>query len=257
LFRKLRILFLLLLLLAISVDTWLTKVRSTNWDSPLRVVIYPINGDGSQQSNKYIEALSSDHFKAIEKFMSEEATEFQLALKKPVEMYLSEPMKEPPPTPPKDRQSIPAVMWWSLKMRYYAFFKHNYQGPKPNIKIFVLYHDPDLNPRLPHSLGLEKGLIGVVNAYANPSYAGRNQVIISHEMLHTLGATDKYDFSNGRPIHPIGFVQPLKNPLYPQTLAEIMAGQIPITETRYKMPDDLDETVIGPTTAFEINWKDR
>ena len=253
-FKQLRVLFLLLVLLLVAVDTWLSKQRSTDWDSALRVVIYPINADGSAQSKEYIETLTENNFQAIEKFMADEAVEFGLVLKQPVEFYLSEEMLQVPPAPPEDRQSMPAVVWWSLQMRYFAFFKHNYLGPKPHVKIFVLYHDPDLNPRLPHSLGLEKGLIGVVNVYAQADYAGRNQVVISHEMLHTLGATDKYDMQSGRPLHPKGYAEPNRIPLHPQEFAEIMAGQISLTETNYIMPDDLDEVMIGPTTAFEINW---
>ncbi|MFV2056452.1 MAG: hypothetical protein ACC707_08280 [Thiohalomonadales bacterium] len=253
-FRKLRILFLLLLLLGVAVDTWLSKVRSTDWDEPLRIVIYPINGDDSPQSQTYIEALRLADFKAIEDFMVEEAGEFQLSLHKPVDIYLSNPMQQRPPTPPADRNSILAVMWWSLKMRYWAFFEHNYKGPKPDVKVFVLYHDPETNRELPHSLGLEKGLIGVVNGFASARYAGTNQVVITHEMLHTLGATDKYDVRNGRPLFPAGYVDPDKKPLYPQDLAEIMAGQIPLSETTFRMPNNLDETVIGHISAFEINW---
>ena len=141
-------------------------------------------------------------------------------------------------------------------MRYWAFSEHNYDGPKPDVKLFVLYHDPARNPRLPHSLGLEKGLIGVVNVFAKSNYDGSNQVVITHEMLHTLGATDKYDLTDGRPLFPQGYVTADKTPLYPQELAEIVAGQIPLSASKFRMPDSLDETVIGPISAFEINWVD-
>lgn len=255
-FRQLRILFLLLLLFGIAVDTWLTKMRSTDWDQPLRVVIYPINGDNSPQSKEYIDELSVEDFEGIEEFMREEAGEFRLALAQPVDIFLSKPMTQHPPSPPEDRSAIPSVMWWSLKMRYWAFSEHNYDGPKPDVKLFVLYHDPARNPRLPHSLGLEKGLIGVVNVFAKSNYDGSNQVVITHEMLHTLGATDKYDLTDGRPLFPQGYVAADKTPLYPQELAEIMAGQIPLSASKFRMPDSLDETVIGPISAFEINWVD-
>lgn len=253
-FRQLRILFLLLVLLGVALDTWLTKMRSTDWDQPLRVVLYPINGDGSAQSATYIQALTRERFKAIADYMAEERKAFNLSLEQPVDVDLSTPMTELPPTPPRDRDSIPAVMWWSLKMRFWAYFKHNYAGPRPNIKIFVLYHDPNTHPRLAHSLGLEKGLVGVVNAYAERSYDGSNRVVITHELLHTLGATDKYDPGNGQPVFPEGYVDPDKKPVFPQTLAEIMAGKIPVSKATSRMPKGLDETIIGRITAREINW---
>jgi len=56
-----------------------------------------------------------------------------------------------------------------------------------DIRIFVLYHDPALTPVVPHSLGLAKGLIGVVYAFAAPEMTGGNNVVIAHEMLHTVG----------------------------------------------------------------------
>jgi hypothetical protein len=63
----------------------------------------------------------------------------------------------------------------------------------------VLYHDPALTPIVPHSLGLTKGLIGVVYAFASPEMNGANNVVIAHELLHTVGATDKYDFAADAP----------------------------------------------------------
>jgi len=49
-----------------------------------------------------------------------------------------------------------------------------------DIRIFVLYHDPALTPVVPHSLGLAKGLIGVVYAFAAPEMTGENAVVIAH-----------------------------------------------------------------------------
>ena len=46
--------------------------------------------------------------------------------------------------------------------------------------MFVLYHDPALTPQVPHSLGLTKGLIGVVYAFATPDMDGENAVVIAH-----------------------------------------------------------------------------
>jgi hypothetical protein len=33
-----------------------------------------------------------------------------------------------------------------------------------------------------------------------------------------------------------------------------MAGSIPVSARKSEMPGSLDETVIGPATAREINW---
>ena len=120
--------------------------------------------------------------------------------------------------------------------------------------MFVLFHDPALTPTVPHSLGLTKGLIGVVYAFAAPIMNGANEVVVAHELLHTLGATDKYDDANDAPRFPDGYGDPRQQPLYPQATAELMAGRRMLGPTRWEQPSDLAEVVIGPATAREIRW---
>ena len=59
-FKAIRITLLLLILFFVAVSTWLTQSRSTDWNNSLWVKIYPINGDGSTESTRYIEALGAD-----------------------------------------------------------------------------------------------------------------------------------------------------------------------------------------------------
>ena len=75
-----------------------------------------------------------------------------------------------------------------------------------------------------------------------------------HELMHTLVATDKYDLSTGGPMFPDGYAEPDKTPLHPQRFAEIMGGHIPVNESSSQMPGSLAQTVVGKTTAEEINW---
>ncbi len=97
-------------------------------------------------------------------------------------------------------------------------------------------------------------MLCIVNAYSDARFSERNNVVIAHELLHTFGATDKYDLSTEMPIFPDGYGSPSQEPIFPQEKAEIMGGKIAISETIVKMPDDLWETVIGEKTAREINW---
>ena len=94
----------------------------------------------------------------------------------------------------------------------------------------------------------------MVNAFADYRMASRNNVIIGHELLHTLGATDKYDPKTELPLFPQGYADPQRQPLLPQRMAEIMGGLIPVEEGKGKMPSGLARTVIGPLTAAEIGW---
>jgi len=107
---------------------------------------------------------------------------------------------------------------------------------------------------LAHSLGLEKGMLGVANVFASRRQAGSNNVVLAHEMLHTLGATDKYDLQTTLPIFPDGFAEPQKTPRFPQDAAELMGGRIPISDARAEIPDDPTQCVIGSATARELRW---
>jgi len=120
--------------------------------------------------------------------------------------------------------------------------------------MFLLYHDPATLQSVPDSHGMQKGLIGVVHAFALASMAGSNNIVVTHELLHTLGATDKYDPSNGAPLFPTGFAEPDRKPLYPQEKAEIMAGRRALSAEDFQMPATLSAVVVGPATAAEIRW---
>jgi hypothetical protein len=73
-------------------------------------------------------------------------------------------------------------------------------------------------------------------------------------MLHTLGATDKYNLQTLQPLFPEGYADPEQEPLLPQKYAEIMGRAIPLSVAEAKMPDSLFYSVIGPQTAKEIKW---
>jgi hypothetical protein len=252
-FKALRILILFFILVVVGAGTWLTRVRTTAWDQPLRVAIFPINADASSATGRYIRSLTVEAFEPIARFMRQEAARYGLALSAPVDVFLASEIGRAPPTPPFGGNAL-RVALWSLQMRYWAWVNAAFDGPKPHVRVFVLYHDPDRVTRLSHSLGLQKGLIGVVNAFASEEQAAQNDVVIAHEMLHTLGATDKYDPRTNQPAFPDGYADPQRQPRLPQEYAEIMAGRAPVTEDRAEMPDSLDRVLIGATTAREINW---
>ena len=113
-----------------------------------------------------------------------------------------------------------------------------------------MYYDPDEHCVLAHSLELQQGFLGVVNGFDGEKYDGRNNVILAHEMLHTLGASGKYDPRTNQALFPKGFAQPGRSPRYP----EVMAGRTPQSATKPNMPNSLKQTIIGRTSAVEIGW---
>ena len=139
-------------------------------------------------------------------------------------------------------------------MRWWVYRNTDTAGPSPQVKMFLLYFDPAQSSRLAHSTGLQKGLIGRVNVFAARDMAKQNNVVIAHEFLHTLGATDKYDPVTNQPLYPDGYADPDLKPLLPQRYAEIMAGRTPISLIEAVTPASLDDALIGSKTAQEINW---
>ena len=233
--------------------TLATKLRSTSWNESLWVIIYPLNGDGSETAARYINSLERETFEPIEDYMKEEAKIYKVEQTRPVTVRIAPLVDELPPEPPRS-PNIFSIMWYSLRLRFWAFMSDNYDGPAKDIRMFVLYYDPERHEVLDDSMGLQKGMMSVARAFANWKMEPQNNIVITHELLHTVGATDKYEKETGQPIFPEGYADPDKTPLLPQEEAEIMAGRIPISETEAQMPKSLWYTVIGPETAREINW---
>jgi hypothetical protein len=252
-FKLLRILVLLLVLLAVALTTWQDRYRSTRWREPLYVSVYPIAADDSAVTLRYLAALDADRFAPVGRFFQREAARYHLHLLEPVKMKLRTPLQGLPPQRAPEA-GIAATALWSLRLRFWAWRVSGHVNEPEDIRIFVLYHDPALTPAVPHSLGLTKGLIGVVYAFAVTDMDGENNVVIAHELLHTVGAGDKYAPGNDAPVFPDGYGDPKQLPLYPQRAAEIMAGRRMLSADRWQQAESLDEVVIGPATAREIRW---
>jgi len=251
--RRLRIAVLLFVLLFVALNTYFDRVYSTDWNIPLRVAAYPINADDGLATEQYIRQLPTDALQGIETFFEEEAQHYGLQMERPIRMTLLPTLsRQPPPLDP--RAGRLGILQWSLRMRYWAWRVDDPPGAAPDIKLFVLYHDPAISPAVPHSVGLQKGLFGVVHVFAHAGMKGSNDTVIAHELLHTLGATDKYDLRSNQPAHPDGFAEPDREPLYPQSFAELMGGRIPVSSAESTTPESLQQVIVGAKTAIEIGW---
>ena len=255
-FKAIRITVLLLVLFFVSVSTWLTQARSTDWNNSLWLKIYPINGERDEGVERYIANLDPADFESIEAFVAREIRKYGHNLDRPVRVELGRPVVSQPPAL-ADAPSLPAIMLWSLKLRWWARkVARDQDDPAPDVRIFVRYYSPREGIMLENSVGMQKGMVGIVNAFADRHQTQSNNVIIAHEFLHTLGATDKYEPANGQPVYPAGYAEPERQPLFPQRYAEIMGGRIARSEVDAMMPMSLRYVVIGPETAKEIRLTD-
>ena len=252
--RNVRIAFLLLILGVAAWSNWYDRLSTTDWDETLYIGVFPVDETENPVARDYIERLSANRIADIEKFLNEEARGYGIGIARPVSVELYPPVAERPPERAAN-SNVLQNMWWSLKLRMYARRAARASGkPPPQVRIFVLYHDPAFSQTVPHSVGMQKGLVGVVHAFAAAGMTRTNNVVIAHEILHTLGASDKYDPDTLAPLYPIGYAEPDRAPRYPQSFTEIMAGRSAVDASTFEIPESLDEVVVGDTTALEIRW---
>jgi len=249
--RLIRISVLLAILAFVALGAMVDRLHTTGWDRTLWVGVFPVNADGRESTAAYLSQLESGDFRDVETFLAREAQAWGVGLERPVHVELYPAVDESPPVL-EPGASLPGRMLWSLKARFYGW---RVAGDKlARVRVFLLFHDPEHTFAVPHSLGLQKGLLGIVHAYADPAYDRTNNVVLAHELLHTLGATDKYDPSTSQPLYPQGYAEPEATPLHPQRFAEVMAGRIATSGDEAEMPASLEQVVVGPETAREINW---
>lgn len=250
--RKFRIVILLFVLATVAHRTWLQGSQN-DWKRSLYVAVYPINMDGSQAASSYIAGLDAEQFDEIATYYADESVRFGLSTRRPFEVRLAPKVEARPPQPARNGNVLQAIQW-SLAFRWWAHRNSPPTVVPPDIKLYLLYFDPATNPILSHSTALSKGRVGLVNVFASKAYSKQNNVIIAHELLHTVGATDKYDLSTNQPAYPSGFAEPSKSPLYPQDFAELMAGRRPVSEREAEIPLSLAHTLVGDLSAKEIGW---
>ncbi len=247
-------LFLLILLgLALYLNGFWSNTAEISWLTPVVVKVYPINADERLETQRYINTLTSLQFSDLTLFFNREAQKYRLALKNPIKVSLQPQPKTSPPVPP-DNPSILENILWGARMRYWVWSEEADLEAEKTIRVYLRLYSADSENLIRHSLGLQKGLIGVVNGIAEAEQQGLNNLIAAHELLHTLGATDKYDVKTNWPIWPIGYAEPTKEPLLPQSAAEIMGGRVQISSSIALLPPNLDFAVIGAATAIEIGW---
>jgi hypothetical protein len=246
-----RILALLAVLALAAGVTYWERWSVTHWVRPLVVTIYPIAGD--EEARDYVAGLSQSQFQEIADFVRKQGERYRIKQMPAVEVRLGRAVAALPPPPPEGARSALDTLRWSLELRYFAFRNTPFFDSFGKIRLFVVFHEGEEGRALQHSLGLQKGLFGIVHAFARDDQAAQNNVVITHELLHTLGATDKYD-AQGLPNYPEGYGEPGDGPHYPQRVAEIMAGRVAVSPESAKIPENLAACLVGYKTAHEINW---
>jgi len=138
-FKAIRIGILLFILFFVAVNTWLTQARSTDWNNSLWIKIYPINADGSEASDRYIESLDIGDFAGIEAFIKRETDRYNKTIDRPLRIELGNKIAEQPPVL-EAGSGMFGIMLWSIKMRWWASDTAGEQDSiEPDGRIFVRF----------------------------------------------------------------------------------------------------------------------
>ena len=251
-FKLLRIVALLSVLFVIVVSTWMVEKRMAAWERPILVTVYPIAADGDPASIRFAEELSEDSFRSVNRFFERESGPYDFTVTPAFRFQVAAPSAELPPAVPEQYDFI-RIALWSLRMRWWAWMQDlGDELIQPDIQMFMLYYSLNgvVEPGI--SVGMRKGRYTIVKAYARESQRERNLVVFTHEMLHVLGATDKYVLSTGEPIFPHGYANPNQEPLFPQQQAEIMGVRIPLTSYSSRMVGSVASCKIGRDSAVGV-----
>lgn len=248
--KTIRVIILLAILLIVGVNAW--RDMNQDWSKPIVILLHPINADGQATTSRYIQQISSNDVVEIQNYLQTESKEFR---DQPIAFHfrLGRELTVLPPKAPDQSSALQSILW-SLKFRFYAWKQHKRGDGSPSVTLYLNFYDPQIHKTLKHSTALERGRIGIVNLFASRKQSGSNTVVLTHELLHTFGAKDKYDRVTGQPIYPLGYANPEQKPLYPQQRAEIMGGYIPVSQTKSKIPNNLHDTMMSRLTAQEIGW---
>lgn len=151
--------------------------------------------------------------------------------------------------------------WWKLAWSAYQYPRYFHAlardlGQDPDdydARIYLIY-SADSGDTAAHSRGSATGRVAISyisTTDPNPAYA---QVTVAHELGHILGAADQYDPDHFRPIFPEGFVEPHREPRFPQRFGEVMAVDRPVSKDTEAEVTTLDELRVGYQTAGQFGW---
>lgn len=258
-FFRLRLAVLALILLGVvlyAAKDYLERRSRNDWDRTLRVAVVvlelePVPASALDTMRARLPALEARLDTELRRYRTGAAAPqaFDFELFGPVSV------QRPPPEPKSEsfidlsRHSFGLWRYVSAVDREIALDASSFDS-----RVYVVVRPPAAaSVRMVEGMSQQNGRVGTVSVELADDMADLALFVATHELFHTLGATDKYD-SKGQVLVPSGLVEPAKNPLYPQHFAEIMARHRAVSPTEEVVPDSLDELAVGRDTALEIGW---
>jgi hypothetical protein len=251
-----RVTILLCILLSVVLWAWRdirARERRNHWDQSLNVALVVLQR--GELDRAAVPALNA-RIAALEERLTEEFLRYHQRALRPVSVTSFGPVliDEPPPNDPGEGVLDLARFSFSL-WRYLRNVDALAEVPAGFDSKVYLVARPIANQdrKFVEGLGQEGGRIGVVSVELDATMSDFALFVATHELFHTLGASDKYD-AQGHTLIPGGLAYPDVVPMFPQPCAEVMARNLPLSAKSERPPRSLDELCIGPVTAKEIGW---
>jgi hypothetical protein len=252
--RVLVLVTLLAVVAAWAVGRTRTRRARTAWRQPVAVAVF-VAGDVAPAD---VEALAAGLEAIGARLTAERARHlpgaegqaFTFEVHGPIQPARLPPVEAPDGWPGR---LLHAWSLWRAEREVFAAVP-GFDPALADVRLHVLAkHRADGEPAFAEGIGAAGGEVGVVRAAFDPTDAFLAATAAVHEVLHCLGATDKYDPA-GHAVPPGGLAEPDLSPRYPQRFAEIMVGEVPLGPAAGRLPAGPAELAVGPATAAEIGW---
>ena len=245
-------------LLGITVLWALYDMRSrrarTEWQRPVEVAVDLVELGAVDPSA--VDALRA-RFPALEARLASEYHRYGGRLARPVQFTVFGPVtvdRAPPPDPDAALSSLARHAYEQWRWTHAVDEVSHLPARDFDSRIYVLARAPrEANRDWVEGSSELGGRVGVARIDLDATVVDLALFVVTHEFLHTLGASDKYD-ATGRALIPDGLVEPGRVPLYPQRYAEVMTRNLVLAPGRERPPDSLSELGVGVETASEIGW---
>jgi hypothetical protein len=263
-FRRLRVLVLLLALAVLGIyamDLQVERDARREWLRPLHVAVVLVElGDLTPAVEHGFRARASD----AAELLAAERRRYLARSDAPFVFHVFGPVRgeSRPRAPDEDAESGEAGLFdrmlYGIELRRFLSGLNDAARLDANrfdvrMYVFATPTVPGHAARFVEGVGESGGELGMVDVDLDLTMIDTAWIAVAHETLHTVGATDKYTDS-GRSAVPEGLADPTKQPLYPQTHAELMAGEVALSPDEGRLADRLEDVRIGTTTAREIGW---
>jgi len=226
-----------------------------SWERTLRVAVILVEQAPLEPGTSSALAARID---PLEAQLEVEMRRYLPAGPKPFEIALLGPIvsNDVAPAPPEGGELVEVAKYqWALRQWVNGIDE---AGKLPtrgfDSRVYLVARPPtDARRKQVEGTSEAGGRVGVVSVELDATMADLALFVATHELFHTLGATERYA-PDGSVLIPDGLGDPRQEPLYPQRRAEVMARHRALSPTQSKPPSRLDELAVGAVTAREIGW---